>query len=64
MPSVRDIMKIKLSKKEKRWLENCRMQILIGCLIHGHDFRNVDKIDGGPVCVRCGVRPKAIQPTG
>lgn len=48
---------LEISKDTLEWLKEYKFQLLIRCALHGHDYRNVDGIDGGPICVCCGNRP-------
>ena len=50
-------MEFVISKEIKEMVERGKKNALMRCLLFGHDYRNVDEIDGGKICVCCGYRP-------
>lgn len=53
-------MELTISKEIKDMIKRWNFQLNLQCVLYGHDYREVDGIDGGKICVCCGRRP--IEP--
>lgn len=50
-------MEFIISQEIKDMIKKCEADARMRCLLNGHDYRNVDGINGGKICVCCGDRP-------
>ena len=57
-------MKFTISKEIEDIIKRGKAIAFMRCQKYGHDYREVDEIDVGKICVYCGYRPnKPVQRT-
>lgn len=55
-------MEFTISQEIKNMIEKGKQDALFRCVLYGHDFRNVDGIEGNKICVCCGCHPNQNKP--
>lgn len=52
-----EIMEFAIPQEIKDMIKKGEENALMRCALYGHDYHNVDGIEGGKICVCCRCRP-------
>lgn len=55
-------MEFAIPQEIKDMIKKGEENALMRCALYGHDYRNVDGIEGGKICVCCGCHPNQNKP--